>query len=185
MNILKRVGWIGLMGVMLCAGCEQKTATQSPKQPITGAFGYTLGERLADSYQLETNALGELYADGTKTNAPLDTIYVTVLPDRTIYGIHATIHMDNYDADIKILEDLESKYGAPHIEGEGRTRTYIYGRPDDTMTHPTVKGRTLHYHLTSTGLFSLFYVDEKIMDQIKAEKQAQKDKALTEKLSGL
>lgn len=92
--------------LLLSGGLLSPANTHHPAQakiPITGAFGFTLGEKLPEEYELKN---GYSYVD--LTNAPpFASVQVACLSDRTIY----TIIGHGYSNLTEVVQALELKYG--------------------------------------------------------------------------
>jgi hypothetical protein len=72
--------------------------------PITGAFGFTLGEKLPQQFNLED---GYCFVNDYSDAPPFTTIQLCCLADRTIYEIIG----HGYSNSFEVLDALKLKYG--------------------------------------------------------------------------
>jgi len=90
----------------------------TPPQKITGAFGYTLGEKLPARCVMDE---GGFYTDDeNKTNRPFVLIEVMCLSDRTIYEITGA----GPDSNEVVPNALRLKYGPGYATSDARGDTY-------------------------------------------------------------
>jgi len=116
---MKRTILILALAAVLGCGPHQKPSkpesppnepveTQNPAnaEPITGAFGWVLGQKLPEGLEVKP---GNYYTEDDLTKAlPFMGIIVDVLDDRTIFRITASADERDYFA---AEEALEAKYG--------------------------------------------------------------------------
>ncbi|MGP8201073.1 MAG: hypothetical protein ACLQU4_16400 [Limisphaerales bacterium] len=74
-------------------------------QPISGAFGYTLGGKLPEGLSI---APAQTFTSDTTNYMPFDNITVCCLNDRRVCTITGTAEDDNHAV---VAQDLEKKYG--------------------------------------------------------------------------
>jgi predicted RNA-binding Zn-ribbon protein involved in translation (DUF1610 family) len=105
------VTWIVpiLLGIIigLTVGVDHTHST--PRQtsvPITGAFGFTLGQKLPEEYQIKEAYGNTAFVDITNT-PPFTSVQLACLSDRTIYTIigHGCLN------GTEVVQALELKYG--------------------------------------------------------------------------
>jgi hypothetical protein len=115
MFIVRRMNKAILFVLLLTAGCGPSAPAPSvANSPITGAFGYTFGQKLGDATETSPDEDGAgLSAVLFTTNfPPFDVINISVLLDRRIYCIGAVYRGDNWQtAKQPVLSALSAKYG--------------------------------------------------------------------------
>jgi len=94
-------------------------------QPITGAFGYTLGEKLPEGLSIdpESHSYAPVPSDSTTNYLSFFPIVVDCLSDRRICRITGTVGADQIDV---VRAALEKKYGKGRLEGH-RLETWEWG----------------------------------------------------------
>lgn len=143
-------------GVVTCV-CLSTLVACKPSQPsknqlktdipITGAFGFTLGEKLPSELELND---GYCFINNYTDAPPFSTIQLACLPDRTIYTIigHA------YSNSSEVVAALKSKYGPGEFyhttninaynwtNGDGRLNADKFGKYMDCI-HVTYSSQSL------------------------------------------
>jgi hypothetical protein len=133
--------WLLLIGVMgslallvvvifsfrRAAPFQIQNQPKTQKQPVTGAFGLVLGQRLVDAFRLQTNEDGEITVESTilETNSigeisvkdviesepPFGSVIAWVNPQRTVYQLFSIIRGEDDDAVTTLKAMLAEKYG--------------------------------------------------------------------------
>jgi hypothetical protein len=135
------------------AADESKTRLADPSPPITGAFGWTLGQKMPESIQLNFMEGTDLavYSYKTSTNPPFETIVVGSIKDRTIYMIAGcTTNTGSLQYDV-LVDALNLKYGVAEDT-----------RPNDVPTRTWLRpaaGHEVQIRNNSSEGISLSYVD--------------------------
>jgi hypothetical protein len=178
-NQIIKFAFISIVTVFL-SGCDQSNSRietfHSKLTPVTGAFGWSLGDRLPESAQIETNSDNfSLSSDFTpnKPVPPFDMFFVWLTSDHTIHSIigHAYIHSE----DLKVQQDaliqaLTEKYGIrDHIHNSSTMDTYNFGTED--------RSAELSVGISESGNASLFltYTDRAL--RYKAQEEDAQRKA--------
>ncbi len=114
--------------VLCVCGCSKPAAPVAVTAPastearpapakITGAFGFTLGQKLDDSVPatVDEDGCGIGLVLDTTNFPPFDMIIVGALVDRTVYDICAMSHGQDWQGEKNaIISALEAKYGSAH-----------------------------------------------------------------------
>ena len=117
---MKMTIWlVGLLVAVTLGGCRPDAATKPPppREAVTGAFGFKLGERLDEKFEVTTNADGAMIWYGGalgEGQRPFRWVDVEVADDRRIYSITAKTErtVDDMRALRKTLVTrLAEKYG--------------------------------------------------------------------------
>lgn len=134
-----------LIAVALVVISKVRTHGQidAPRQPITGAFGFKLGEPPADFSEVETNTDGELYILRLDdTNAPpFGNVSVTLTPDGRVYRIDGmavgSTLRDFYGQSDALKKVLRERYGMKRWLRDGDTFRYYFGDEKREATFET------------------------------------------------
>ena len=134
-----------LIAATFLCGCDQSKnrieTFQSKLTPVTGAFGWNLGDKLSDSGQVQTNNDGDFSLSYEFTpDKPIqgsDLIYelnlheLNLTADHTIYAVVAYGYVHSDDLKIKkdaLVQALTEKYGIrDHIHNSSMMDTYDFG----------------------------------------------------------
>jgi hypothetical protein len=149
-----------LVPVILMTGCRDKARSADPSPPIPGAFGWTLGQKLPESIQVNTmegTGLG-VHSYQTSANPPFETIVVGCTKDRTIYMIAGcTTNTSTLQYDV-LVDALNLKYGVAEDT-----------RPDDVPTRTWIRPAAGHEvqikNSTADGI-SVNYIDLNIFKSL-------------------
>jgi hypothetical protein len=107
---------------------KSDTAAADSDPPITGAFGWTLGQKIPAEIPLQTDANGSRYQYQTSTNPPFESILVSCTDDRTIFGISGFTSATKKGAEYHDLTTaLRQKYGVS--DGEWKADSEKWERP--------------------------------------------------------
>jgi hypothetical protein len=148
---------------------EAQKAIYKLLQPITGAFGYTLGEKLPEGLFIDPESHSHIPApaDSTTNYLSFFPLLVDCLSDRRICRITGTVQHDQIGV---IRGALERKYGTGRDEGDG-VETWGWG---------DAGGRTI---LFTPKIIS--YVDEALYDELKKERAHEKEERQRASVRGL
>jgi hypothetical protein len=110
------IGVVAVVGLFFAGAYRMQKqhveVAPDPEPPITGAFGWTFGQKIPESIDLKTDVEGSRYQYVTSTNPPFETIIVSCTEDRTIYSIWAnTSHTNNAGEYYDLTTALRQKYG--------------------------------------------------------------------------
>jgi hypothetical protein len=166
----------------ICLGCSPgvPSAPSAPKQPVTGAFGFRLGEILDAKYPLNTNEDGRIWAmvDLAEDQRPFRSASIDVTGDRRIYCINAqTERVDDPDRRAlqkTLIASLRGKYGAKNEEQPSKSDaddevTLFFGGLDrDVM----LRGRREWLSVIYTDI----NISESIRKKLEAADQARRGK---------
>jgi len=148
-------------------------APKSNFQPITGAFGWTLGDKAPTTLGLKRTSDGALMASQrTSEYPPFKDIVLCALDDGTIYQIFATTSGDGMITDyLEIEKTLKLRYGNPQFPSGG-------GEQFGSGTNRIQLTRT-DYSAT------VYYVSEPLATIAQAEQKARDIKKASQNASGL
>jgi hypothetical protein len=158
---------------------------QSPsaKETVIGAFGFNLGEKLPQNFEVKTDSLGWLsYSPEEFTNTPPFTyIFAKVNDERTIVSVHLGTTI--VDPEVNIYESwwalqkvLDQKYGESARRIDGDDTTVIYGKGNRVACV---------YFDKKLRMLSVEYIDEKLNDAAMERARALKEAKARQALGGL
>jgi hypothetical protein len=139
---------------------DKQTSSQAglvaadPSPPITGAFGWTLGQQIPKSIQLNTNFSMGTYSYKTSTNPPFETIVIMCDKDRKIIMVSGcTTNTNSFEYE-SLIDALNSKYGLGEDTRPSGVPTRTWIRP---MAHHQIQIRNNEFEGISVG-----YIDTEI-----------------------
>jgi hypothetical protein len=156
-----------------------------PKQPVTGAFGFTLGRQAVAHSALSTNSDGTIDF-GFHPGEPFSDGWVSLTPDGVIYEIRvSTFSSDNiHEFKKATLIGLEEKYGLLHDSRQEKERLSHavriagYGiRSEDRkyFEFGTNQRRVIFSPLGDS--FFLTYEDHDLGEKVRADLKAKREAA--------
>ena len=168
-----------VLAATLALGCKPEPATSdapsAAMQPVTGAFGFQLGDPLDSSYRLHTNDDGEISytADLAEDQKPFRSVLVMVTDERQICSIDARIGRMGRDERLSfqktLLASLRDKYGLQH--GSQTPGKSI----EDTTIRFGTAARSVVLSAYGDGL-NVTYVDQNLDQTRRAAQEAQRSR---------
>jgi hypothetical protein len=125
-----------LAGAVVLAGCSRdhtKPVAALTSVPITGAFGWTLGDKLPSQFSLEQEHYHE---DSDPRTAPFASVDVACLQDRTVYSVAGTTDSSHR---WEVKASLEDKYGFGGYSYDNNGETYLWQNGDCQIMFQTFK----------------------------------------------
>jgi hypothetical protein len=122
--LLCGLGFAGLIGwktVSSVTSLHRETEPAKTAVPITGAFGWWLGDKLPVEYKFMEGS--RVFYDNSGNSHGFVNVEVDCLKDRTIYRIQAS---STASSDSAILEALNSKYGPGAFSYDDKGHTYVW-----------------------------------------------------------
>jgi hypothetical protein len=125
---------------------EQVMATpRKANVPITGAFGFALGETLPAEYVLKD---GFAYVENYTDAPPFNSVQLACLPDRTIY----TIVGYGYSNSDQVVQALELKYGPGSLAFTKNGETHVWTNGDGKLAVDVFGDSEKAVHVTYTSV---------------------------------
>ena len=118
-----------LLPALVCLGCasSRPEAAKTPAlRPITGSFGWNLGDKLPDKYLLPADGIF-CPKQPAETTAPYVGVGVYCLKDRTVYQIEAFALVGIAD---EILQGFKDQYGPPAVVNSALGADYWWSYGD-------------------------------------------------------
>jgi hypothetical protein len=146
---MNKLAIISFVAAFIC-GCNQSQnpveTFHSKLNPVSGAFGWNLGDKLPDSAQVQTNNddfslsydfTPDKPVQGSDLIYELDLHQLNLTADHTIYAITAFgyVHSDDFNiGKDALVQALTDKYGIrEHIRNSSTMETYDFGTEDRSV----------------------------------------------------